>query len=349
MSKKILVADDSPTVRIVADSLLRKHGYAVLLADDGAKALGIVNSDKPDLILLDESMPGSKGEEVCRRLKQNQESKDIPVIVLLSGDEVEREPELRLAGADAFIIKPFGSKQVLDQVQDLLRGREGSSSDGVSAHVAPAPEPASQDQVAGESGASHPKGTKKTTIPARSEGSDGGLDIIQTSDVMENPELSAPPSDEGGVHGFEWFMSELQKETQEEEKAASGFGEKAAAIKKKSSGASVQSAPRPDHQRKEGTPEMPVREKGFEEFVEDLRRELDESEESVETGAERFTSIKSGAEEKTESARFNQVLADLTEKLSERVALEVTKKISPEFLEGIIREEIAKLAKSHEG
>ena len=92
--QKILVADDSPTIRKVAESLLKKQGYEVFCAEDGASALGMAKTNKPDLIFWDDSLPILNGHGVCEELKGNKELKDTPLIILLTKDEVKKEEKL---------------------------------------------------------------------------------------------------------------------------------------------------------------------------------------------------------------------------------------------------------------
>ena len=89
---KVLVADDSATIRGVAESLLRHNGYEVISTSDGGKALAMAKSQKPDLIFLDHVMPGKDGLTVCRELKADPQLRNIPVIMLLGAGEA-REAE----------------------------------------------------------------------------------------------------------------------------------------------------------------------------------------------------------------------------------------------------------------
>ena len=114
------MADESPTVRNVAESLLKKHGYRVLLADDGARALEVAKRDKPELIFLDDSMPVPGGEETWSTLRQTAGLKDVPVVMLLSGDKMDRQQELKRMGATGFISKPFELNQMLSIVRNTL-------------------------------------------------------------------------------------------------------------------------------------------------------------------------------------------------------------------------------------
>ena len=318
MNHKILVADDSPTVRNVTESLLRKHGYEVLLADDGAKALGVAKANKPDLIFLNDSMSILNGEQVLRELKQNKSLRDVPVVMLLSGDKTDKEKELKQIGADAFITKPFNPREILDHVRRLLEKEKTFPSEDE--------RKATKDLPPGEDQKSDEKETQKTAPSVQKEKSEDILDIVATSDLMESLESSA--SDGEKVHGFDWFMSELKRETQEDEKTNSHPEKKPILSEEKISGKQA------DLREENKIYEIDEHEKGYEDFLKELKVEVEETDK-----------VKSSATDEFSQSGFDKLFADLKEKISERVAKEVTKKISPEFLEKIIREEIAKLGK----
>ena len=326
MNHKILVADDSPTVRSVAESLLRKHGYEVLFADDGAKALGMAKANKPDLIFLDESLSVLNGGQVCKELKQNGSLKDIPVVMLLSRDEIEKKQELRLIGADAFITKPFNPREILDHVERLLPKEKTFPSEDE--------RKTTDDLPLGEDQKLDEKETQQTAPSVQKEKPEDILDIVKTSDLMESFEPSAQTSGGKVIHGFDWFMSELKKEAAEDEKAKSHPEKKPILSEQKISDK------KPDSKKESKIYEIDEHEKGFEDFLKKLKREVEETDE------EKSTQVKPSTSEEISRSQFDQLLSDLKEKISERVAEEVAKKISPEFLEKIIREEMAKMGKN---
>jgi CheY-like chemotaxis protein len=117
---KILVVDDVPENVRLLEAVLTPRGYDVLTASDGIRALEVVESDQPDLILLDVMMPGLDGYAVCARLRAGEETAVLPVIMVTSSIGQEKTKAIE-AGADDFIPKPFNHDELLTRVRSLLR------------------------------------------------------------------------------------------------------------------------------------------------------------------------------------------------------------------------------------
>jgi DNA-binding response OmpR family regulator len=120
MSKKILIADDEPNIVISLEFLMQNSGYQVATAANGDEALRQITELRPDLILLDIMLPQKNGFEVCQKIRENPAWNGIKVVMLTAkGRESEVTKGLAL-GADAYITKPFATKDLLAQVQRLL-------------------------------------------------------------------------------------------------------------------------------------------------------------------------------------------------------------------------------------
>lgn len=118
---KVMVIDDSKTIRRTAETLLKKEGFEVITATDGFEALSLIADHQPDLILLDIMLPEINGYEICRLLRQ--EKLDMPIIMLTAkGEESDIILGLNL-GADDYVTKPFSIHEVLARIHAFLRRR----------------------------------------------------------------------------------------------------------------------------------------------------------------------------------------------------------------------------------
>ena len=120
MAKKILVADDEPNIVISLEFLLKREGYEVVVATDGAEALVRARAERPDMAILDVMMALRNGFEVCQDLRQDPEFKDLRILMLTAkGRETEVSKGLAL-GADAYMTKPFSTKELIAKVKKLI-------------------------------------------------------------------------------------------------------------------------------------------------------------------------------------------------------------------------------------
>jgi putative two-component system response regulator len=119
--ERILVVDDESAARIALATLLRREGYEVSHASDGAAALAECATFRPDLILLDIVMPGMDGFEVCRRIKATPETRLTPVVLITGLSETEDRINGINSGADDFLSKPIDFNELLARARSLLR------------------------------------------------------------------------------------------------------------------------------------------------------------------------------------------------------------------------------------
>lgn len=119
-AKKILIIDDSPTELQMIAAPLRAQGYDVVTAMSGEEGLSKAAAERPTLILLDVVMPGKNGFQMCRILKQDPATKEMPIVFVTSKDQPQDRFWGMKQGADGYVAKPFTRETLLDAVQRLL-------------------------------------------------------------------------------------------------------------------------------------------------------------------------------------------------------------------------------------
>ncbi|MGE5769558.1 MAG: response regulator transcription factor [Betaproteobacteria bacterium] len=120
MTKKILIVDDEPNIVISLEFLMKKEGFEVAVASDGDEALAKVASFNPDLVLLDVMMPKKSGFEVCETLRADPERTGLRIIMLTAkGRDTEVAKGIAM-GANAYITKPFSTKDLVVRVKEIL-------------------------------------------------------------------------------------------------------------------------------------------------------------------------------------------------------------------------------------
>ena len=120
MSHRILIVDDEPNIVVSLEYLLKKEGFEVALAADGEAALAQVAAFAPDMVLLDVMMPKKSGFEVCQELRADPAQAGLRIVMLTAkGRDTEMAKGLAL-GADAYITKPFSTKELVARVKSLL-------------------------------------------------------------------------------------------------------------------------------------------------------------------------------------------------------------------------------------
>jgi two-component system phosphate regulon response regulator PhoB len=132
MTPHVLVVEDEDSLATLLQYNLQKEGYEVSLAGDGEEALLMVDERLPDLIVLDWMLPKVSGIEVCRRLRQRNETRNVPVVMLTArGEETDRVRGLD-TGADDYVVKPFSMTELSARIRAVLRRiRPGLAEDRV--------------------------------------------------------------------------------------------------------------------------------------------------------------------------------------------------------------------------
>ncbi len=233
-SKKVLIAEASSTIKSVADSLLRQHGYDVVCTSDGLQAWEVIQAERPDLALIGLNLSGVPGLELCKQMSGDQIARGIPSLLIIgAGDNLSKE-ELIKSGARGYLKKPFSPKDLLEAVTRL---------------VGPGKESEAQQANGGHN-------TTKTTYKAEVYSTTGNIkndssqihninwsDINETSDVPQPQKVASvnASSDEhellieddqfglvsGNVQGgpveqqakgpadedYDWFIGEMKRES----------------------------------------------------------------------------------------------------------------------------------------
>lgn len=117
---KVMVIDDSKTIRRTAENLLVKEGCQVVTASDGFEALAKIAEHRPDLIFVDIMMPRLDGYQTCALIKSNQEFKKTPVIMLSSKDSIFDKARGRIVGSEKYLTKPFTKDDLLGAIREYV-------------------------------------------------------------------------------------------------------------------------------------------------------------------------------------------------------------------------------------
>jgi len=127
MSKKVLIVDDNQDAIHILSAVLKRGGYVVSVAKNGAEAIEKVRQEHPALILLDIMMPKMDGFEVCQEIKRGSETRNIPVLMITARKDPESRKRGLEVGASEYLVKPIHPAEVLRKVQEYL-GDEPTSS-----------------------------------------------------------------------------------------------------------------------------------------------------------------------------------------------------------------------------
>jgi len=123
---KLLIVDDEPGLRALIAMTLESEDYEILFAGDGEEAIALAELHTPKVVILDVMMPKMNGFDVCRSLKQNPHLKDTTVVLVTARSQPADREAGRLAGADAYLVKPFSPTELMNKMDDILEGRRSA-------------------------------------------------------------------------------------------------------------------------------------------------------------------------------------------------------------------------------
>ena len=122
MAKSVLVVEDEDSIALALEFLIQRQGYDLRRVSSGTEAIKAIACARPDLILLDVMLPGCSGYEVCEAIRKDDANDDVKVMMMTARGGAIEERKAMAMGADAFIAKPFSSRDLTDTVNRLIQG-----------------------------------------------------------------------------------------------------------------------------------------------------------------------------------------------------------------------------------
>jgi twitching motility two-component system response regulator PilH len=122
MTSKVLIVDDSPTETYKMETILKKHGYKVVKAENGEDGVETAKKELPDVVLMDVVMPGLNGFQATRLLTKAKETSHIPVIIVTTKDQPTDKLWGKRQGAKGYLVKPVDDNQLIDTIKQVLAG-----------------------------------------------------------------------------------------------------------------------------------------------------------------------------------------------------------------------------------
>ena len=119
-NKHVLIADDEANIVISLEFLMKREGHRVTVARDGEAALAAIRAERPDLVLLDVMMPGKSGFEVCQAVRADESLAGVKILMLTAKGRDTDLAKGSALGADAYMTKPFSTRELADKVRELL-------------------------------------------------------------------------------------------------------------------------------------------------------------------------------------------------------------------------------------
>jgi DNA-binding response OmpR family regulator len=120
MGTKVLIADDEPNIVVSLSFMMKREGYDVLIARDGAQALAMIRAERPQLVLLDAMMPEMTGFDVCEAVRADEAVRGTRILMLTAKGRESDVARGLGAGADAYVTKPFSTRDLVAKVREML-------------------------------------------------------------------------------------------------------------------------------------------------------------------------------------------------------------------------------------
>jgi CheY-like chemotaxis protein len=229
--KKIVVAESSPTIKSVADTLLRKNGYDVVCTSDGLQAWEVINSGRPDLVLTGLNLSGINGLELCRQMAGDGLTGGIPVVVMVGSKDNISADELKSSGVKGKLQKPFSPRDLLTVVKRLIgKGEKVSEAAASRSSSVSADSPSASRKLENGKGDIYnldwtdlsEEGIAPEPEIKNDSSHEGHIDeheIIINDDQFglvpldaEQEEDQKPQAPSSGDEDYNWFIGEMKKE-----------------------------------------------------------------------------------------------------------------------------------------
>lgn len=125
VNHRVLIADDEPNIVVSLEFMMKREGYEVLVARDGPQALEAIRREHPCLVLLDATMPGMSGFDVCEAVRSDAGTRDTRILMLTAKGRETDMARGTGAGADAYVTKPFSTRELVQKVKDMMAESDG--------------------------------------------------------------------------------------------------------------------------------------------------------------------------------------------------------------------------------
>ena len=369
MRGKILVVTPKSTVRSMVESLLKEQGWEVVCFEQAQKVLDLLSFTKPDLIIADQALAQPGAEAICQKVHQEEKLKGIPVIILLTLEEMKDSERLKEAGASNFVVKPFSPIDLLEKIEIYLLEKAASTGEGLPSTLTPKPAASAPlDTIFSSEGSldidSILSEGRPTTQPTHLEdmlipAGDDKLEIQTGSPWLDFTPETEQKTERESQHDYSWFLDEMSKEAPTKGMPAAEPSQLASPTSPSKKETSAQP---PSKKEKIQVEELGTSKLNYEklaaQFVtkETVRSEPTAPPEpefspQVVLNDEETAKPKEPAPSKQETTKltpsasgveYQKIYSDLTEKIAARLAKELVDRLKPETIMQLLKEELEK-------
>jgi len=367
MRGKIFVVTPKSTVRSMVESLLKEQGWEVVCFDQAQKVLDLLSFSNPDLIIADQALSQPGAEAICQRVHHEEKLKGIPVIILLTLEEMKDSESLREAGASNFVVKPFSPVDLLEKVEIYLLEKAASTGEGLPA-VPKSPQDAANppldsifstegaldiDSILSEGRTANQRAHLEEMLkPAEEEKLE-----IQTGSVWMD--FAPEPEQKSGQetqHDYGWFLDEMQGQAAGKKVVPQSETAPYQPLAEQTQNTSPPKGKEKFRAEELGTSKLDVQKPAPQIISMEINKPEPAPAESefspqVVLDDEELAKSKQPAPSKPETTKlmpssggteYQKLYADLTEKIAARLAKELVDRLKPETIMQLLKEELEK-------